>query len=68
MSDSMGTKEAAEKWGYTQATISKWCRLKLIKDATQDSKGSPWHIPKDAVCPRKIKTHKEKEMKERILI
>lgn len=22
----MGTKEAAEKWGYTKGTISKWCR------------------------------------------
>lgn len=22
----MGTKEAAEKWSYTQGTISKWCR------------------------------------------
>lgn len=55
MADSMGTKEASKKWGYTQNTISKWCREGLIKDASQDKEGSPWHIPKDAECPRKIK-------------
>ena len=51
----MGTKEAAEKWGYTPATIRSWCKKGLIKNATQDSKGSTWHIPKDAECPKKIK-------------
>ena len=54
----MGTKEASEKWGYTQATISKWCKLGLVKKATQDKTGSPWHIPRDAECPRKIKVKK----------
>ncbi len=54
MSD-MGTKEASIKWGYTQATISKWCREGLIPNATQDKERSPWHIPKDAQCPRKKK-------------
>lgn len=53
MADSMGTKEAAEKWGYSQQTIGSWCRKGLILGATQDDKGSPWHIPKDALCPRK---------------
>lgn len=56
----MGTKEAAEKWGYTQATISKWCRNGLIPSATQDSKGSAWHIPKNAKCPKKIKSNAKK--------
>ena len=51
----MGTKEAAEKWGYSQATRSKWCRENKIPGATQDKKGSAWHIPKNAECPRKIK-------------
>lgn len=51
----MGTKEASEKWGYPQSTISKWCREDKIPGAEQDGKGSPWHIPKDAVCPRPIK-------------
>lgn len=51
----MGTSEAAQKWGYKQETIRKWCAEGKIKDATQDKKGSPWHIPIDAECPRKIK-------------
>lgn len=51
----MGTREASEKWGYPQATISSWCRAGLIKDASQDKKGSPWHIPKGAECPKSIK-------------
>lgn len=61
MADTMGTKEAAELWGYKQATISKWCREGLI-DATQDATGSPWHIPKDTKCPRPIK--KERKIKK----
>jgi len=55
MSDTMGTKEASEKWGYSQRTISEWCRKKLIVDATQDAEGSPWHIPKTAECPKKVR-------------
>ncbi|MBQ7697598.1 MAG: helix-turn-helix domain-containing protein [Paludibacteraceae bacterium] len=47
----MGTKEAAEKWGVTQATVSAWCREGLIKGAEQDRKGSPWRIPADAKKP-----------------
>lgn len=49
----MGTKEAAEKWGYSQATVSKWCRERKIKKAEQDKKGSPWRIPINAECPGK---------------
>lgn len=55
MSETMGTKEAAELWGYDQKTVSKWCREGKIPDADQDSKGSPWHIPKNAPCPKPIK-------------
>ena len=47
----MGTKEAAEKWGFSQDTIQKWCRQGKIAGATQDKKGSPWHIPKNATPP-----------------
>lgn len=54
MSD-IGTKEASERWGYSPNTISKWCREGKIKGATQDGKGSPWHIPEDAECPKPIK-------------
>lgn len=57
----MGTKEAAEKWGYSQATISKWCREGLIKGANQYKSGSPWHIPKNAKCPRPIKLKGDKK-------
>ena len=48
----MGTREASKKWGYSPETISKWCREGKIKGATQDKKGSPWHIPQNAKCPK----------------
>ena len=55
MSDSMGTKEAAEKWGCKPSTVAKWCREDKIPGANQDGKGSPWHIPKDAEPPAGFK-------------
>lgn len=55
----MGTKQAAEKWGVTQATVAKWCRKKMIEGATQDKKGSTWHIPKNAIPPLKNKKDKD---------
>lgn len=55
----MGTKEASEKWGYTQATISKWCREGKIEGAEQDNSGSPWRIPANVKCPKKNKQNKE---------
>ena len=51
----MGTKQASEKWGYSQSTISNWCRNGDIKDDEQDKKGCPWRIPINAECPRPIK-------------
>ena len=47
----MGTKEASEKWGVSQQTVQNWCRTGRILGATQDKKGSPWHIPKDSQKP-----------------
>ena len=47
----MGTREAAKKRGVPQATVQRWCREKKIDGATQDKKGSPWHIPKDTASP-----------------
>ena len=42
----MGTKEAAEKWGYTQSTISKWCREGKIYLVVKPEKiGGQWQIP-----------------------
>ncbi len=55
MSESMGTNEASRIWGYAQSTISDWCRKGLIPGADQDREGCPWHIPKDAQCPKPIK-------------
>jgi len=50
----MGTKEAAEKWGVSQATVQKWCREgKILPLPTQDKKGSPWHIEQNATYPTK---------------
>lgn len=60
MSDSMGTKEASKKWGYSQETIRKWCHEGIIEGADHDAKGSPWHIPKNAQCPKPIKSNVEK--------
>lgn len=52
----MGTKEAAARWGVTQATVAKWCREGKIQPApTQDKVGSPWHIEVDAIPPTKNK-------------
>ena len=47
--------EFARLINVDQSTISKWCRDGLIPNATQDKPNSPWHIPKNAICPRKIK-------------
>ena len=50
-----GTKYYARLWGVSQSTIQKWCREGKIAGATQDKKGSPWHIPDNTVCPNKSK-------------
>lgn len=52
----MGTKDAAEKWGYAQSTISKWCREgKILLVVKPEKRGGEWQIPVDAECPKKIK-------------
>ena len=57
----MGTKEASKLWGVKQKTVEKWCREgKIFPQPTQDKKGSPWHIQKDAVPLIK---EKEKKLK-----
>lgn len=55
MPEYMGTAKAAEKWGYSKQTISKWCRTGQVKGAKQDKKGSPWRIPINSQCPKPIK-------------
>lgn len=49
----MGAREAAKKYGVSQKTVEKWCREGKLKGATQDKKGSPWHIPKNATPPKR---------------
>lgn len=51
MSNYMGTSDASEKWGHSQAAISKLCREGKIKGAEQDGKGKPWRIPVDTPNP-----------------
>ena len=45
-------KEAAEKWGYCEATVRKWCKAGKIKVSyTAEKKKGRWRIPADAECP-----------------
>ncbi|MDE7120661.1 MAG: helix-turn-helix domain-containing protein [Oscillospiraceae bacterium] len=49
----MGTYKASQIWGYSQATIRKWCNEGKIPGAEHDKKGSPWRIPENTQCPVK---------------
>lgn len=60
MADMMGTREASDKWGYSQSTIAIWCKAEKIPGAVQYRERGPWFIPKNAVCPKPVKK-KEKE-------
>ncbi len=55
MADYMGTREASEKWAYSQSTIANWCKAGKIPGAVQYRDRGPWFIPKDAKCPKKKK-------------
>lgn len=70
MSDFMGTKEAAEKWGCNQSEVAKWCREGKILNA--EKKDGVWQIPKDEKCPeisdtKKTKTGIKNELKRQLL-
>lgn len=57
----LSVKEVAEKWGYSEETIRKWCREGLIKITFgAEKKSGRWQIPADAECP-KIKKNKMRE-------
>lgn len=45
MAETMGTLEASEKWGYSQATIRKRCAACHSKDASQDKNDRPGIFP-----------------------
>ena len=54
--DSMTVKEASKKWGYTEATICKWCREdKISVTLKPEKKNGQWYIPSEAKCPKKKK-------------
>ena len=50
----IGSKEASDILGVTQATISKWCRNNKFNSAEQDAKCSPWRISRQEVEDMKI--------------
>ena len=61
MPETMGTREASEKWGYSMSTIAIWCNQGRIPGAKQYKNRGPWAIPIDAVCPKRLrKDSKEK--------
>lgn len=49
-------KEAAERWGYSQSTIQKWCRQGLLSAICKAEKVSGrWQIPANVECPKTAK-------------
>lgn len=53
----LSVKETAAIWGYSEATIRKWCKLGMIAVTIgAEKKNGRWQIPADAQCPQKIKT------------
>ena len=51
----ISTKQAAAKWGCSQASVWEWCRSGLIAGAVHAGPGSCWRIPADAACPVPVK-------------
>lgn len=55
----MTPKEAADKWGYTEATIRKWCKMGMLSVVCRPEKvDGRWKIPANAECPKPIKKEK----------
>lgn len=54
--DYITTKEASARWGYSEATICKWCRDGLLSVVCKAEKISGrWQIPEAAKCPKPLK-------------
>lgn len=52
----LSVHEVAEKWGYSDSTIRKWCNDDLIKATfCAEKKNGRWQIPENAECPKQIK-------------
>lgn len=62
MAETMGTLEASEKWGYSQATIRKWCAAGLIKGSKTRQRRQPLAYSKR----RKMSETNKKEIKEEV--
>lgn len=49
-------KEASKKWGYSEATIRKWCKDGLLSISYAPvKKNGRWKIPKAAECPKSVR-------------
>ena len=56
----MTTKGAAERWGFSEETIRKWCKSNQLSAAVKAEKvRGRWRIPANVECPRQIKTKKK---------
>ena len=57
--DYITTKEASERWGYSEATIRRWCKEGSLSVVCKAEKVSGrWNIPATAKCPKSIKIRK----------
>lgn len=55
----MTTKEAAERWGFSEETIRKWCKSgQLFAVVKAEKVRGRWRIPAIVECPKPLK-HKE---------
>lgn len=56
----MTIKQAAERWGYSEETIRKWCKSnQLLAVVKAEKVRGRWRIPANVECPRQIKAKKE---------
>ena len=64
----MNTKEAAEKWGVTQGTVSRWCKTGWIESAKKDPANREWEISDDAKRPHIFSNKKQETHIKRTLL
>lgn len=55
----MTIKQAAERCGYSEETIRKWCKEnKLFAVVEAQKVRGRWQIPANAKCPKPIRSRK----------
>ena len=55
----MTIKQAAERWGYSEEAIRKWCKEnKLLAVVEAQKISGRWQIPVNAECPKPIRSRK----------